>query len=59
MHIPVHSPWITGHIEVAQTGPVILTMVGLFPERPLYPISSSRGVQGGSKICSTLRTLEK
>ena len=34
MHIPGHSPWLLGYIDVAQTILVILTMVGLFPDRP-------------------------
>ena len=38
MHIPVHSPWLPGYIDVAQTVLVILTMAGLFPDRPyIYP----------------------
>ena len=32
--IPVHSPWLPGYIDVAQTILVILTMAGLFPDRP-------------------------
>ena len=34
MHIPVHSPWLPDYIEVALTILVILTMVGLFLDRP-------------------------
>ena len=34
MHIPVHSPWLPGYINVAQTFLIILTMAGLFPDRP-------------------------
>ena len=34
MHIPVHSPWLPGYINVVQTILVILTMAGLFPDRP-------------------------
>ena len=34
MRIPVHSPWLPGYIEVVQTILVILTMVGLFLDRP-------------------------
>ena len=34
MHIPAHSPWLPGYIHVAQTVLTILTMAGLFPERP-------------------------
>ena len=38
MRIPVHSPWLPGYIDVAQTVLVILTMGGLFPDRPLNSI---------------------
>ena len=31
--IPVHSPWLPGYIDVRQNV-VILTMAGLFPDRP-------------------------
>ena len=34
MHIPVHSPWLPGYVDVTQTVLVILTMTGLFPDRP-------------------------
>ena len=34
MHIPVCSPWLPGYMDVAQTILVILTMAGLFPDRP-------------------------
>ena len=34
MSISVHSPWLPGYIDVAQTVLIILTMVGLFPGRP-------------------------
>ena len=30
----VHPPWLPGYIHVMQTILVILTMVGLFPDRP-------------------------
>ena len=30
MRIPVHSPWLPGYIDVAQTILIILTMAGLF-----------------------------
>ena len=33
-HIPVHSPWLPGYINVMQTILVILTMAGLFLDRP-------------------------
>ena len=31
MHIPVHSPWLPGYINVMQTVLIMLTMAGLFP----------------------------
>ena len=34
MRVPVHSPWLPGNIDVAQTILIILTMAGLFPDRP-------------------------
>ena len=34
MHIPVHSPWLPGYVDVGQTVLVVLTMVGLFLDRP-------------------------
>ena len=34
MCIPVHSPWLPGYINVAQTILIILTMARLFPDRP-------------------------
>ena len=34
MHIPVHSRWLPGYISVMQTILVVLTMTGLFPDRP-------------------------
>ena len=33
MHIPVHSPWLPGYINVLQTILIILTMSGLFLDR--------------------------
>ena len=32
--IPVHFPWLPGYIDVAQNFLVILTMAGLFQDRP-------------------------
>ena len=32
--IPVHYPWLPGYVDVVQTILVILTMAGLFPDRP-------------------------
>ena len=34
MHIPLNPPWLPGYISFVQTVLVILTMVGLFPDRP-------------------------
>ena len=34
MSIPLHSLWLPGYIDVAQTVLVILTMAGVFPDRP-------------------------
>ena len=34
MRIPAHSPWLPGYIDVVQTSLIILTMAGLFPDRP-------------------------
>ena len=34
MCIPVHSPWLPGYADVTQTILIILTMAGLFPDRP-------------------------
>ena len=34
LHIPVHSPWLPGYIDVAQTILLILTMAGIFLDRP-------------------------
>ena len=36
MHIPVHSPWLPGYINLMQTVLIILTVVGLFPDRSHY-----------------------
>ena len=34
MCIPVHPPWLPGYIDVMQTIFIVLTMAGLFPDRP-------------------------
>ena len=34
MHIPVHSLWLPGYINIRQTVLIILTMAGTFPYRP-------------------------
>ena len=35
--IPVHSPWLPGYIDFTRTILIILTMAGLFPDRPCIP----------------------
>ena len=35
-HIPVHSSWLSGYIDATQTVLIMLTMVGLFSDRPSY-----------------------
>ena len=37
MCIPVHSPWLPGYINVAQTILAMLTMAGLFSDRSCIP----------------------
>ena len=34
MHIPVHPPWLPGYIDTVETVLVILTMAGVFLDRP-------------------------
>ena len=34
MHIPVHCPWLPANIDVTQTVLIVLTIVGLFLDRP-------------------------
>ena len=34
MHIAVYFPWLLGYISVTQTILIILTMTGVFPDRP-------------------------
>ena len=36
MCIPVHSPWLPGYTDVMQTVLVVLTMAGLFSDRPSH-----------------------
>ena len=40
MHIPVHSPWLPGSIDVVQTILIILTMAQPFLDRPHISIPS-------------------
>ena len=37
MHIPVHSPWLPGYIDVTQTVLIILTLAGLPKAHALSP----------------------
>ena len=37
MCIPVHSPWLLDYVDAMQTVLIILTMAGLFPDRPCRP----------------------
>ena len=34
IRIPVHSSWLPGYMDVTQTILIVLTMAGLFPDRP-------------------------
>ena len=34
IHIPVHPPWLPGYVNITQTVLTILTMAGLFLDRP-------------------------
>ena len=63
MHIPVHSPWLPGYIDVVRTVLIILIMFALFPDRPcitqikrnLYSrnfLTSSNSYQGGLPLNS-------
>ena len=40
MCIPVHSPWLPGYMDVAQTILVLLTMAGVFLDGPLIYLYS-------------------
>ena len=44
MHIPVHSPWPPGYMDVAQAVLTILAMAALFPDRPHIPKRIKRSV---------------
>ena len=55
MHIPVHSPWLPDYINVVQTILIILTMVGLFSDRPHKPRSGNSGSHGNS-MCNFWRS---
>ena len=39
MQIPVHSPWLPGYINIAQTFLIILSVVELYPDRPIDFVS--------------------
>ena len=53
MCIPVHSPWLPGYIDVEQTVLFILTMAGLFLDRPWYTLSFSQRNKGNIFPCSS------
>ena len=46
--IPVHSPWLPGYIDVAQTIRVILTMAGLSLDRPHIKMTEGLWVKNPS-----------
>ena len=54
MCIPVHSPWLPGSIDVMQTLLIILTMAGLFPDRPRTCIWNT-GILGGVVLKTSLK----
>ena len=58
MCIPVHSPWLPGCMDVTQTILVILTMAGLFPDRPrMYTTLHQPALYGTmSTLASTCRS---
>ena len=49
IHIPVLSPWLPGYINVAESALVILTIAGLFLDRPHNIWSSSRSWHSAPK----------
>ena len=57
MCTPIHSLWLQGYIDVAQTIFVILTMVGLFPGRPYklqnlcFPVLQAQSLRSGLSVC--------
>ena len=54
MRIPVHCPWLPGYIDVTQTIVVILTMAGLFLDRP--PKYGNQERCGAGTFASSLPT---
>ena len=50
MHIPVHSPWLD-YIGVVQTGLIILTVAGCFPDRPCTQNIQISTVIGKNEVC--------
>ena len=53
MHVPVPSPWLPGYINVVQTVPVILTMAGLFLDRPhMYNLDCGHSI----RVCVYVQT---
>ena len=53
MHIPVHSPWLPGHINIAQDILITLTMARLFLDR-LY--THIQGLAGNSPALVSITT---
>ena len=49
-HSPVHSPWLPGYINATQTVLVILTMAGLFLDRPHIYTLATHVTWGRSKL---------
>ena len=41
MHIPIHSPWLPGYINVVQTVLAMSTIAGLFMDRPCISHSTT------------------
>ena len=50
MCIPVHSPWLSPYIDASQMVLIILTMAGLFPDRPLCVCAHSNEHNENSKF---------
>ena len=60
MCIPVHSPCLPGYINVTQTVLIILTMVGVFPDRPCtFPMLQRNKILDLALICLMIFMEEK
>ena len=53
MRVPIHSPWLPGYIDVMQTILIILTMAGLFLDRP-HPFIHWKHIYRVSSMCCAL-----